>query len=414
MMETLYERADAECKTVDADKADPANRNSLVLVSGKLTSTALVEDRKFNVTIKPTESAGIRSTVSIYAKVNDGDGKGKGKGKGKGEEHEPKYKWTTMPLLSEPSKSEVTPGIYTNFSSSADLGRGFSVNLNEFYAGFNMNMNESWKDCSFGPEVSMKAKPSIKFKKANDNKYYSGDKEHPKENDIMVEFAQMENGSACTVMALQVASKTNPDKDTFLPYVLIPHACPCYDADSEQEKEALLEGGRAALDADLGLENDDQRAEVKVDCWSLMSCAPCFGVMFKPEIRFIDPTKTCSKEKVLEQMRNTTSTMKLICRIVGYLMLFFGIKWMFDPISAVLHLIPLIGGLLSGLAGFVIWVFALVTSIVIYLLIKIVAAAFFHPARALLYTGVLAIIIIAIVLLSGSSHHHGKHHKAMF
>jgi hypothetical protein len=490
-METLYERVEAECTAVDADKADPKNRNSLVLVSGKLTPGGPVENDKFNVTqqaatpswtqtngmipqggdlhievmtveqaqIKamqmpacqgfcfkgpPTKDPvqiffkaksdvregkiqwttftkqaqsgedclGIRTTVSIYTKMPDDDGKGKGKGKGKGQEHKPKFEWSTF-SFSDDTKSEVTPGIYTKFDTSTDLGDGFVIDLSEFMAGINANATCSWKSCSFGPEVSLKAKPSVKFTKADDNKYYSGDKNQPKENDIKVEFEQMESSSKCSVMALQVA-KEGSDKDTFLPYILIPHTCPCYDADSEQEKEALYEGGKKTLEADKDLSQ-----ELKPDCWSLMSCSFCFGVMFRPEIRFINATMSCTKEQALEKMRSTTNTMKWVCRIIGYLMLFFGLKWMFDPIADVLHFIPLIGGILSGLVGLVIWVFALIMSIAIYLLIKIVAAAFYNPVRALIYTGILVCLIIVISLCGGSSSsdhsvYSGHHHHKVF
>jgi len=412
MMETLYDRAGNECKEVGADKADPKNRNSLVLVTGKLTPVEPVTDvgpvKGGGFGVAGEGCLGIRATVSIYAKEPD-EGGGKGKGKGKGKHHEerkPHYQWTCMPTATA-DHAGLAPGIYTSFTPSSDLGQGFSVDLSDFHAGANMNSNLSWKPRSFGSEVSLKSKPTLKFKIAPDDKYYTGNKEHPKENDLMVEFEEMESSSACTIMALQIANPKNAQKDTFLPYVLIPHACPCYDADSEQEKEALWEGGKAALEADKHLED-----EVKLDCWSMMSCAFCFGVMFRPEIRFIDSTKSVTKEKVLQQMRDTTSTMKWVCRVVGYLMLFFGIKWMFDPIADVLHFIPLIGGLLSGLVGLVIWVFALIVSITIYLLIKIVAAAFFNPVRALVYGGILAVLIILIAVLGGSSSPaHSGHHK---
>jgi len=219
----------------------------------------------------------------------------------------------------------------------------------------------------------------------------------------MVEFHELQ-ASKCTVMALQVESRNDQGKSSFLPYTLVPHECPCWSADSESEQDSLYKGGEAALQADKDISNE-------MNFWTCCTCAFCFGVMFRPEIFILDTTRSFTKNEIIKRMSDQEYTKKWVCRAVGYLMLFFGIAWMFMPISNLLSHIWIIGGILSDLVGFVIWVFALVTSIIIYMLLKIVAAVYFNPMWALIYSSILVVFIVAIWLLGSSSGGHHSLHK---
>ena len=84
-----------------------------------------------------------------------------------------------------------------------------------------------------------------------------------------------------------------------------------------------------------------------------------------------------------------------------YFLIAISICLFFSPITAILGYIPLVGGLLSGIVGFVIFVAALIIAIPIYFLMTSVAWLRFHPkiGAALLLIGV-GILVLIIVLNS--------------
>lgn len=66
-------------------------------------------------------------------------------------------------------------------------------------------------------------------------------------------------------------------------------------------------------------------------------------------------------------------------RIACYLLIVFSICMFFSPITTILGYIPLVGGLISGIVGFAIFLAAVLVAIPIYLLVTSVAWLRFHP-----------------------------------
>lgn len=85
-------------------------------------------------------------------------------------------------------------------------------------------------------------------------------------------------------------------------------------------------------------------------------------------------------------------------RIGCYILLVLSICMFFSPITTILGYIPLVGGLISGIVGFAIFLAALIVSIPIFLLVTSVAWVRFHPkvgaALLIIGAGVLAFLLI--------------------
>lgn len=84
-------------------------------------------------------------------------------------------------------------------------------------------------------------------------------------------------------------------------------------------------------------------------------------------------------------------------RILAFFMMVGGICLFFSPITQLLGYIPLIGGLLSGTVGILIFVAAIIICIPLFLLAVAVSWLIFHPKVGLIILGV-ALVITGIVL----------------
>jgi hypothetical protein len=78
----------------------------------------------------------------------------------------------------------------------------------------------------------------------------------------------------------------------------------------------------------------------------------------------------------------------------------FGIYLFFSPIVNLLGFIPLIGGIISGIVGFAIFLAAFLISIPLYILALAIAWLFFHPKVGLILLAIGG-IILAVVLILG-------------
>jgi hypothetical protein len=85
-------------------------------------------------------------------------------------------------------------------------------------------------------------------------------------------------------------------------------------------------------------------------------------------------------------------------RILCYALIVISICLFFSPITNILGYIPLVGGLISGIVGFAIFLAALIVAIPIFFLMTSIAWLRFHPkvgaALVLIGVGVLTLIIV--------------------
>ena len=76
-----------------------------------------------------------------------------------------------------------------------------------------------------------------------------------------------------------------------------------------------------------------------------------------------------------------------------------GIYLFFSPIVNLIGFIPLVGGIISGILGFAIFLAAFLISIPLYILATAIAWLFFHPKVGLILLGIGAIIFTIIVIV---------------
>ncbi len=85
-------------------------------------------------------------------------------------------------------------------------------------------------------------------------------------------------------------------------------------------------------------------------------------------------------------------------RIGSYLAMVLGIYWFLSPIVILVGYIPLVGGIISGILGFAIFLAALLICIPLYLLMTSIAWLRFHPKVGIILLliagGILAFFLI--------------------
>ena len=74
-----------------------------------------------------------------------------------------------------------------------------------------------------------------------------------------------------------------------------------------------------------------------------------------------------------------TKMFTLIFRILAYVAMVAGICLFFSPITTILGYIPLVGGFISGIAGFAIFIGAVLVCIPLFLIALSLAWLRFHP-----------------------------------
>ncbi len=90
-------------------------------------------------------------------------------------------------------------------------------------------------------------------------------------------------------------------------------------------------------------------------------------------------------------------------RIGAYFTMVIGICLFFSPITTIIGYVPLIGGLISGIIGFLILLAALLICIPLYILATSIAWLFYHPKVGLIILGVgIAVLAIVIILTKNS------------
>jgi len=90
-------------------------------------------------------------------------------------------------------------------------------------------------------------------------------------------------------------------------------------------------------------------------------------------------------------------------RILSFICMVLGIVLFFSPITTILGYIPLVGGIISGIVGFAIFLAAVLISIPLYLLIISIAWLVFHPKVGVALI-LIAGVITALVLILGARH----------
>jgi hypothetical protein len=80
-----------------------------------------------------------------------------------------------------------------------------------------------------------------------------------------------------------------------------------------------------------------------------------------------------------------------------------GICLFFSPITKLIGFIPLVGGIISGIVGFAIFLAALLICIPLYILFTAIAWLFYHPKVGIIILLVGGAILTAILLWNSSN-----------
>lgn len=98
-------------------------------------------------------------------------------------------------------------------------------------------------------------------------------------------------------------------------------------------------------------------------------------------------------EKAVEKSKLYT----LLIRIGSFILMVSGICMFFSPITTILGFIPLVGGILKGTVGFVIFLAAVLVCIPLFIIAFSLAWLRYHPKVGIVIFGI-GILILGIIL----------------
>ena len=90
----------------------------------------------------------------------------------------------------------------------------------------------------------------------------------------------------------------------------------------------------------------------------------------------------------------------MLIRVGSYLLMVFAIILFFSPITTLLGYIPLIGGILKGTTGILIFAAALIVCIPLFIITFSLAWLWYHPKVGIIILGVGLLILGLIIFLN--------------
>ena len=109
-----------------------------------------------------------------------------------------------------------------------------------------------------------------------------------------------------------------------------------------------------------------------------------------------------SKSEIVHLAVKKSQILTWVIRVVSYLMMVIGICMFFSPITTILGFIPLVGGLLKGTVGFVIFVAALLVCIPLWIIAFSLAWLWYHPKVGAIFLGIGLAVLGVILFLNYS------------
>lgn len=92
----------------------------------------------------------------------------------------------------------------------------------------------------------------------------------------------------------------------------------------------------------------------------------------------------------------------IIIRVVALFMMILGLYSFFSPIVNILGYFPLIGGLLKGAVGLIIFLGVIIICIPLYIITFSLAWLFYHPKVGIFILGVGITIMVVLIIVSQS------------
>lgn len=127
----------------------------------------------------------------------------------------------------------------------------------------------------------------------------------------------------------------------------------------------------------------------------------CYAELLKPvELLLEVYEENITKDEIFDKAVEKSECFTKVMRILAFAAMVFGIYLFFSPIVNLLGFIPLIGGIISGIVGFAIFLAAFLIAIPIYILAIAVSWIVFHPKVGLILLAIGG-VILAVVLILG-------------
>lgn len=313
----------AECVASYADKACADNRGSVVHIQGVAQGAVPVQDRRFRG-VAPNGCLRFRSTVQVFQWNEQKNEKSNCIMYNKN--------WSNAVVKSDGFsdltkrntvvRPQVEVGTDTVTCEVVNFGDAFSLprDLVEQLSGF-VNAN-----VVLGKKVEG-------FRLSGDHYYFPPARDTgPEIGDMRVLFEFVPAGDA-TVVALHVESKGQTQRDTFLPYRIIPRGISCFKmSTASQRAQQIIEGSK-----DAGALFRDDRwtcgpfSCVLCCCLGAVNCVNWGFSLAPPQIYNIFPGSVEVAECWL-RMRAGADMKKRILRVVSWAVLFCGFSCLFHMV----------------------------------------------------------------------------------
>ena len=128
----------------------------------------------------------------------------------------------------------------------------------------------------------------------------------------------------------------------------------------------------------------------------------CYKYLLAPleELLIVKEAKA-SQYELFDQRMAESRTLTSMLRIGAYVAMVLGICLFFSPITTILGYIPLVGGFVSGVASFAIFVGAVLICIPLFLITVSLAWLRFHPKVGLVILGIGLVLFFMFWKTSG-------------
>lgn len=415
-MECVIARGRDEVRTIPADEVSEENRGRLVHVQGAhVKSAGEVKDRRFNVIVKEN-CVILRSYVEVFQNIERELRESRDVGGRR--QVQTKYfytpDWTSTWHDSSKFHPESKAEINVKPAGLEDLGYDVSTcGRVEYGRGFLLD-EVLVNQCSGFEEVldlgnSISLQTGVQLRKSSEHKespwYYlrltdpnwTGEGRN-QIGDTRVKFEAVRNGPA-TVVALQGENDpVEAARGRFLPYRLTKRPwCGNLDPESEAYKTQLLNEGMKTRSE---LAADERCGFVACCCCNLVAML-CTAVQ-TPELHHLS-LGSLDKQSTFNaiERKNMTTTARI--RLVGWLMMFFGLVLFFQPLTTLITIIPFLGPILSNVGQFVVLLFSFIVTLAVSSLIVVLAYATYRPLTAFFYL-IASAVLVAIPILAIRSH----------
>lgn len=425
-MESLITLASRECHSVSGDAADPNNRGTLVHLSGKdARGMADIHDARFSEEVACKSGViRIRSKVEVYQWIEESEKKEEKDRVGGGTTTTTTYKykqeWRATRIDSSSFNQRaghenafpvdgLALGTKDVTCARVEYGQGFLLSAgmaeqltdfqcastagNPFKLGDSVHFN--------GKEFHKEGGYYVFSKEGNLYHHHDHDEESTRGahvvGDTRVQFEYVPDGPA-TIMALQARSEEQ-DRDGFLPYRLVSRGI-C-GLSQDELKRRLIARGELPKDEAAQEEQCHLGPLDCVFCCCLCACNIVYAIVFHiglPEIYYVFSGRKSTKE-CLDDITNGNKCATMCLRILGWLMMLFGLYSLFEPIFVVIDIVPYLGPWLSDKIALVTGFFSALVTLIISLVIVGFAYLIYHPKKALIYLVLPALLIAGVVVL---------------